>query len=107
MARSRRKPERIRWALLAAPLIALVAAFATLVLDRENGLVSLIVLQERVRTTDERVFELKTERVKLAEQARRLRFDPLEIETVARGVLGMVRPDEVVVQLNEDVAAAP
>ncbi len=92
------------WMLLAAPLAALIAAAATLALDRDDGLVSLIILREQVSDTSARVLDLKAERIRLGEQARRLRSDPLEIETVARGALGMVRPDEIVVRLK-DVAA--
>ena len=106
MARSERQASG--WMLFVAPLVALLAASGTLALDRENGLLSLMILREQVDTTENRVLDLKAERLQLGEQARRLRNDPLEIETVARGVLGMVRPDEIVVKLHsgEDAAGA-
>ncbi len=101
MARPRRDDHGSGWMLFVAPLVALLAASGTLALDRENGLLSLMILREQVETTEDRVLDLKAERLQLGEQARRLRHDPLEIETVARGVLGMVRPDEIVVRLDE------
>lgn len=99
---ARRTAQTSNWTLFVAPLVALLAASGTLALDRENGLLSLMILREQVESTEDRVLDLKAERLQLGEQARRLRNDPIEIETVARGVLGMVRPDEIVVKMDDE-----
>ncbi len=80
------------------PLLLVVAAGATLALDRETGLMQLITLVREVEKAEADLEGLIGRRDELRDRARRLRQDPDEIEWVAREQLGMVRPDEVVVR---------
>jgi cell division protein FtsB len=84
--------------LIAGPVLALLAAGAVLWLDGERGFGELLELQGRVASAEARVRELEREKIELRMRARGLRADPLEVETVARESLGMLRPGERVVR---------
>ncbi len=101
---ARTKSMRAWRAVLLGPALALAATAATLVLDRETGILARVDLIDRVRQVEARVDALKGERAELIGHVRGLRSDPFEIESVARGKLGMVRPGELVVQLGSDGA---
>ena len=101
---ARTKSMRAWRAVLVGPALVLAAASATLVRDRETGILAVVDLIDQVGQVEARVDALKGERAKLIGHVRGLRSDPFEIESVARGKLGMVRPGELVVQLGSDGA---
>jgi cell division protein FtsB len=80
------------------PLLLVLAAGATLALDRETGLMQLLTLAQEVEEAEANLEGLIGRRDELRARARRLHQDPREIEWVAREQLGMVRPGEVVVR---------
>ncbi len=93
------RPETLGWkAMLLGPTLALLAAGAVLFFDRDRGLGQLFELQDRVERAERRVGELEREKNELRVRARGLRADPLEVETVARESLGMLRPGERVIR---------
>ena len=92
---------RVPWrGVLLGPALALLATAATLVMDRETGILPMLKLADRVRQATERVLTLEAERARLIAQVRGLRSDPLHIESVARRQLGMVRPHELVMRFE-------
>lgn len=90
--------------ILLGPALALVAAAATLAVDRETGILPVLQLLEQVRRADARVEALVAERGQLIRRVRGLRSDSFQIEAVARRELGMVRPGEVVIRFGSDDA---
>jgi len=93
------RERRAGWkAIWVGPLLLVVAAAATLALDRATGVVQLMRLAREVEEAEADLEVLIAERDDLRSRARRLREDPREIEWVAREQLGMVRPGELVVR---------
>ncbi len=88
------------------PLAALLGAAGALFYDAESGLRAVFHLHGELDSADVRLDRLHEERADLQLRAERLRSDPLEIETVARESLGMVRPGEIVVRLPRSPAPA-
>ncbi len=101
---ARTKSMRAWRAVLLGPALALAATAATLVLDRETGILALVDSIDQVGQAEARVDALKGERAELIGHVRGLNSDPFEIESVARAKLGMVRPGELVVQLGSNGA---
>jgi cell division protein FtsB len=91
-----------RWGVpLLASALALAAALAVLVLDRETGLFPLLELSGQVRSAEEDTDAAARERLRLIDQIGALRSDPLAVEAEARDKLGMVREGEVVVRFGQ------
>jgi cell division protein FtsB len=88
-----------RLALSIIPAVAFSGALVALVLDREDGLGTLLELRVQAREARTRVDGLVAERERLSALVRGLRSDPDQIEAVARAQLGMLRPGEVVVRM--------
>lgn len=88
------------------PLAALLGAAGALFHDANSGLRAVMQLQTELDEADLRLDRLHEERADLQLRAERLRADPVEIETVARESLGMVRPGEIVVRLPRSPAPA-
>jgi len=99
-----RSSSGARWAAaLVVPGLALLAAVATLAFDRNKGIVPLLELNDQVRSTESQILALGAERDELIRHVRGLRMDSYEVEVVAREKLGMVRPGELVIRLEEPV----
>lgn len=97
-----------RWGVpLLASVMALAAAGAVLLLDRETGLFPLIELSDQVRHAEDDAAAAVRERIRLIDQIGALRSDPLAVEAEAREKLGMVREGEVVVRFEGDPSRAP
>ena len=103
MAERRAKGARRRWlrrvALALGPVLALCGASVALVLDREDGLRTLIDLRRQARDAHTRVDRLSAEKQRLSSLVSGLRSDPEQVEAAARSRLGMLRPGEVVVRM--------
>ena len=97
---AQREPNRELWLMAALPVLALVGAAALLLFDRENGIPVVLTVQEQVESAEGRLSELEDERDRLIREVRGLRGNPFTIESMARGRLGMVRPNEIVVRLE-------
>jgi cell division protein FtsB len=97
-----------RWGVpVLASAMALAAALAVLLLDRETGLFPLLELSDQVQQAGEDAYAASRERMRLIDQIGALRSDPLAVETEAREKLGMVREGEVVVRFEGDPSRAP
>lgn len=81
-----------------APLLVVLAAVATLLLDRETGVLPLLELRAEAERVGVQVSDLRAERDRLRGRVVALQGDPLEIEALAREQLGMVRPGERVLR---------
>ncbi len=88
-----------RLALALGPVLALGGASVALVLDREDGIGTLIELRRQARYAHARVVRLSAEKERLSSDVRGLRSDPDQVEAAARSRLGMLRPGEVVVRM--------
>ena len=86
-------------ALALGPVLALSGASVALVLDREDGIGTLIELRRQARYAHARVARLSAEKERLSSVVRGLRSDPDQVEAAARSRLGMLRPGEVVVRM--------
>ncbi len=86
-------------ALALGPVLALSGACVALVLDREDGVETLIELRRQARYAHVRVDRLSSEKERLSSLVRGLRSDPDQVEAAARSRLGMLRPGEVVVRM--------
>ena len=105
--RSGRRKWVRRWGLLLlTPVVALLTAVGMLAFDGETGLPALRELLRRVAGAEQRVRNLDAERHELIEHVRALRTDPFVIESEARGTLGMVRPEEIVILLEGEDGVA-
>lgn len=93
----RRGPRRF-WSHL-----ALFAASVLLVngLFGERGLLQGRRARRSYAAAAEDLMRLRQANDALRERARRLRSDPATIEAVARGELGLVRPDEILVTVRD------
>jgi len=91
-AREERWRRRMRLAVLFVAALLLANAIVG-----DNGLVALWRLRADTASLEAEVEWLRDERVRLVDEARRLREDPLTIEEVARRELGLVKPGERVV----------
>ncbi len=103
MAEREGKRAARRWArrlaLALGPVLALGGASVALVLDREDGIGTLIELRRQARYSHARVDRLSAEKERLSSVVRGLRSDPDQVEAAARSRLGMLRPGEVVVRM--------
>ncbi len=103
MAERRGKRAGASWArrvaLMLGPVLALTGASIALVLDREEGIGTLIELRRQARYTHARVDRLSAEKERLSSVVHGLRSDPEQVEAAARSRLGMLRPGEVVVRM--------
>ncbi len=96
--RPKRWPRRVALAL--GPVLALSGACVALVLDREDGVGTLLELRRQARDAHVRVDRLSSEKESLSSLVRGLRSDPDQVEAAARSRLGMLRPGEVVVRMS-------
>ena len=93
--------SRSRWAaLLVGPSLVLIAAGATLAVDRERGILAMLDVTAQVRSAEALVEARALEREQLIRHVRGLRSDPYAIEAMARAELGMVRPGELVIRFE-------
>ena len=103
MAERRGKRAGASWArrvaLMLGPVLALTGASIALVLDREEGIGTLIELRRQARYAHARVDRLSAEKERLSSVVHGLRSDPEQVEAAARSRLGMLRPGEVVVRM--------
>ncbi len=83
---------------LAAFLI--LAATALNAFFGESGILGLRKAQKEYETLLHEVEALQAENDSLSQQIRALRSDPLVIERMAREMLGMAKPDEIVVTVR-------
>lgn len=91
----------LRWRrYLLAPVLGVGIAGALLVADGENGLVQLVRLRDGARELKARLMELEQERSQLTQAVHSLRSDSLAVERLAREKLGLVRPREFVIRLE-------
>jgi cell division protein FtsB len=86
--------------------VHLLLGFVTLVLVidslvGEKGLLESMRAQRQYQQLEQSLDDLKRENARLREEARRLREDPAEIESLARQELGLMRPGEVVFILKD------
>ena len=88
------------------PVLAGVFTLGSLLLDQNEGLIQLLDLHRELGEMREQVQELERLGGERTAKIERLRSDPFEIETVARERLGMLRPGERVLRLENDAAWA-
>ena len=92
----------VRWSWVWIPVICfLVGAGAVLVSDERDGLAALAELRGQVEDAQLRNERLLDEKRRLALEIQRLREDEFSLEAAARSALGMVRPGEIVVKLDD------
>ena len=68
----------------------------------DSGLLAMRAANRQYAELEARIEALRQENEALQEEARRLRDDPGRIEEVARGELGLMRPDEQVFIIRPD-----
>jgi cell division protein FtsB len=93
-----RRREQV-WLMRALVFAASVLAVNALI--GEHGLAETQRARREFRRTVAELSRLQYENASLAEQIRRLRHDPGAIEGVARAEMGLVRPGEILVFVNE------
>jgi len=98
---ARRGWRRQGWTFVLACVLALLAAVAMLALDQETGISATAELVGRVEETERHVAHLQAEKRRLVQEVHGLDSDPLVIESVARQRLRMVRPDEIMIVLDD------
>ena len=82
--------RRVAVALIGLTLVILLANGVA----GDRGLIQSVRIRgERARLADS-IEQIRRENRRLAQQAKRLRNDPAAIEELARGNLGLIRPDE-------------
>ena len=67
----------------------------------ERGLTELLHARRNYAKAETDLARLKRDNAALRAQIRRLRSDPGTIESVARGDLGLLRPDEILVTVKD------
>lgn len=82
-------------------LAILIVVLQARLLSSDGGLGELFVLQDQLKTLEASLGEQRLENVKLAKEVKSLQTNPSAIETLARQNLGMVKEDEVFVQVIE------
>jgi len=82
-------------------LAILIVVLQARLLSSDGGLGELFVLQDQLNTLEKSLEEQRLENVKLAKEVKSLQTNPAAIETLARQNLGMVKDDEVFVQVIE------
>jgi cell division protein FtsB len=58
--------------------------------------------REQRKLTDRRIKDLEWENAALKEEIKKLKYDPLYIEKIARKELGMMRPGETIYRIEEE-----
>ncbi|BCN93415.1 hypothetical protein THMIRHAM_12000 [Thiomicrorhabdus immobilis] len=82
-------------------LAVLIVILQARLLSSEGGLGELFSLQEQLKTLETSLEEQRLVNARLAEEIKSLQTNPSAIETLARQNLGMVKKDEVFVQVIE------
>jgi len=93
--------RRRRWLALlglAAAAFVLLKLLLSLLMS-DMGVFTLLDLHRTRRELQQEITDLRDKNVKLTDQVRALRSDPVYIEALAREQLGMVRPGEQVYRL--------
>jgi cell division protein FtsB len=91
-----RRERRTGLALLFLGCVLLVNAVVG-----EGGLVARVKAREDYRRASEGLSRIEAENAGLREQARRLESDPATIEIYARRDLQLIRPGEILVQIQD------
>lgn len=94
-------PRLVRWVLLLLSGVIIIDA-----LFGDRGLLDTMRAQREYAALEAHVARVKAENVRLRAEARRLKEDPLAIETIARDELGLVYPGETLFIIR-DAAPAP
>ena len=81
--------------------IALFIWFLYLFLGGQYGLVKIITLYSRIKSTERKTDRLITEHVLLARKCEKLRKDLFTIERIAREKLGMIQDGEIVYKITK------
>jgi cell division protein FtsB len=95
-----------RWWVAALPLPFLVGASLVLLLDHTAGFGALLELRAQVGRASARVAGLELQQARLQREVQALRAGGFAVEAAARTALGMVRPGEIAVRLDDTSAAA-
>jgi cell division protein FtsB len=82
-------------------LAILIVILQARLLSSEGGLGELFSLQEQLKTQEHALEQQRLLNIKLAEEVKSLQTNPQSIETLARQTLGMVKEDEVFIQVIE------
>ena len=90
--------DRRRQVVWAAVVVALVLAAGSL--SAEGGFRRYAKLQRDLQTLEERNARLTAENTRLKREVARVRSEPAAIERAAREQLGLVRPGEIVFNLE-------
>jgi cell division protein FtsB len=96
LARQQRLERRLRLVLVFVGCVLLANA-----LVGEGGLVATIRAREDYRRASEGLARIEAENAGLREQARRLESDPATIEIYARRDLHLIKPGEILVQIED------
>jgi cell division protein FtsB len=96
LARQQRLERRLRLVLVFVGCVLLANA-----LVGEGGLVATIKAREDYRRASEGLAQIEAENAGLREQARRLESDPATIELYARRDLHLIKPGEILVQVED------
>jgi len=96
LARQQRLERRLRLVLVFVGCVLLANA-----LVGEGGLVATIRAREDYRRASEGLARIEAENAGLREQARRLESDPATIELYARRDLHLIKPGEILVQVED------
>jgi len=87
--------------LFGAAIIAALLAYVPYVIYRGDGYVQLRKMQDELDELSRKNVELRGQNRALRREARRLRDDPAALGAVARDELGLVRPGEIVIQIEK------
>jgi cell division protein FtsB len=82
-------PRVVRWALLLLSAVIIIDA-----LFGDRGLLDTMRAHREFAALEAHVARVRAENVRLRAQARRLKEDPLAIESIARDQLGLIYPGE-------------
>jgi len=82
-------------------LAVIIVLLQVRLMSSEGGIVELFALQEQLNALEASLEQQKVINAKLAEEVKNIQSDPLAVETIARQTLGMVKKDEVFIQVIE------
>ena len=82
-------------------LAFLILILQARLLSSEGGLGELFALQEQLKTLEISLEEQRLVNAQLVQQVKKLQTDTASVETIARQMLGMVKKDEVFINVVE------
>jgi cell division protein FtsB len=96
-------PPTRQWLLrlFGAAALAVVLAYVPYLIYRGDGYVQYRKMQDELEELERKNDALRAQNRGLRREAKRLRTDPAALGAVARDELGLVRPGEIVIQIEK------